>query len=188
MNNKKEKRFSLIAAVFVVMAIVLALLILVVVFLSGGQSNDVKVSGGGKNVGLKCTDSEILHPALRDYTPISHTNTIMANFDEEGLSTITLYYVGAYGSPSEAKQAEAYAQADYGLILAKEYGVSTESFSHSFTIDGENVNLTITAKNGDVNDKTAPYFLLEQNRVFPKTLDGLKQRYEERNFSCEVVD
>lgn len=188
MNNREEKKSSSIVYFLVAIVIIFLLALLLINVFGERKSNDVKISWGEKNIGLKCTDSEILHPALRDYTPVSHTNTIMAKFAGGALSTITLYYVGAYSSPSEAKQAEAYAQADYGLILAKEYGVNVESFSHSFMIDGSRVNMTITAENGDVDDKTAPYFLLEQGRSFPKSLDGMKQRYEERNFSCEVIE
>ena len=186
MNEKKEKKLGPVVY-FVIAVIAIVSLILFMIF-NGGESNDVKISWEEKKIGLKCTNSKILHPALRDYTPVSHTNTIMANFIDDELSTITLYYVGDYGSPSKAKQAEAYAQADYGLILAKEYGVDVGSFSHSFMIDGSKVNLTITAENGDINDRTAPYFLLEQNKSFPKSLEGMKQRYEERNFSCEMTN
>lgn len=189
MNNKKKKRLGSVAYCLIAVAVVLLLLAFLIPIFGGGKSNDVEVSGGGKTTGLRCTDSDVLHPALRDYTPVSHTNTIMANFAENGeLSTITLYYVGDYGSSMEAERAEAYAQADYGLILAKEYGVNVEAFSHSFSIDGSKVSLTITAKDGNVNDKTAPYFLLEQGRLFPKSLDELEKRYEERSFSCEITN
>ena len=183
MSNQKEKKMNLIGCCFIAVTIILLLLFII---LGGGKSNDVDVSWGGKVIGLKCVDSELLHPALRERTPISHTNTIMANFADDKLSTITLYYVGTYSSPSEAKQAEAYAQADYGLILAKEYKVGV-NFSHSFMIDGEKVSMTITSEDGDVNDKTASYFLLERYRAFPKSLEDMKKRYEERNFSCEVA-
>ncbi len=181
---KSQKRLNLIGYCFIAAT---AILLLLFIILGGGRSNDVEVSWGGEVVGLKCIDSEVLHPALRDYTPISHTNTIMANFADDKLSTITLYYVGTYSSPSEAKQAEAYAQADYGLILAKEYEVSVKSFSHSFMINDEKVSMTITSEDGSVDDKTASYFLLERYRAFPKSLEEMKKRYEERNFSCEVV-
>ncbi|MBO7131928.1 hypothetical protein J6V85_01520 [Candidatus Saccharibacteria bacterium] len=186
MDSEKKKRINYVVC-FLILIIVIVLLFLFLLF-SGRESDDIKVSWEEKKIGLKCTDSTLLHPALRDYTPKSHTNTIMANFVDDKLSAITLYYVGNYSSSSEAKQAEAYAQADYGLILAKEYGVDTESFSHSFMIDGNIVSLTITAENGDISDRTAPYFLLEQNRSFPKSMDGVKQRYEERNFSCEITN
>ena len=187
MDNKKEKKKNSIVCFFVVAVVVLLLLFLIFFFFGRKESDDVEVSWGGEIMGLKCTDSEVLHPALRDYTPKSHTNTITANFADGEMSTITLYYVGVYSSPMEAKQAEAFAQADYGLILAREYEVSVD-FSHSFTIDGEKVSMTITAKEDGVDDKTAPYFLLEQNRSFPKSLNEMKQRYEERNFSCEVTN
>ena len=188
MNDKKEKSLSSVSCYSIIAIVVLLLLLFIIIIFGEKKSDDIEVSIGGENIGLKCTDSELLHPALRDYTPMSHTNTIMANFTENNmLSTITLYYVGNYGSSSEAKQAEAYAQADYGLILAKEYGTNVDSFSHSFMIDGEKVGLTITAKNDSVNDKTAPYFLLEQEESFPKSLEIMKQRYEERNFTCEVI-
>lgn len=189
MNRKKEKRLGSIAYCLIVVAVGLLLLALLAPIFSRGESSDVEVSGGGKTIGLRCTDSDALHPALRDYNPVSHTNTIVANFAENGeLSIITLYYVGDYGSSMEAERAEAYAQADYGLILAKEYGVNVEAFSHSFMIDGSNVSMTITAKDGNVNDKTAPYFLLEQGKSFPKGLDEMKKRYEGRDFSCDITN
>lgn len=187
MDNKKEKRLSSAAYYFIVAAIILLLLALLIFIFGKWRSNDVEVSGGGKTIGLKCTDTKLLHPALRDRTPISHTNTIMANFTNNDLSAITLYYVGVYSSPSEAIQAEAYAQADYGLILAKEYNVGVD-FSHSFMINGEKVSMTITSENGSVDAVTAPYFLLEQGKSFPKNLSEMKQRYEERDFSCEIAD
>ena len=189
MSSEKERKPNYVAGFFILLAVILSVLALLLFVFGEQKSNDVEVSGGGKNTGLKCTDSETRHPALRDYTPASHTNTIMANFTEnDELLAITLYYVGNYNSPSEAKQAEAYAQADYGLILAKEYGVNIDSFSRSFTINGNKVSMTITAKKDSVTDKTAPYFLLEQDKSFPKSLNGMKQRYEGKNFSCEVVN
>ncbi len=183
MSDQKENKLNLVGYCFIAAT---AILLLLFIIFGGGKSNDIEVSWGGEVVGLKCIDSELLHPALRDRTPVSHINTIMANFADDKLSTITLYYVGTYSSPSEAKQAEAYAQADYGLILAKEYVVGVD-FTHSFMTDGEKVSMTITSENGGVDDKTAPYFLLEQNKTFPKSLDEMKKRYEERNFSCEVI-
>lgn len=189
MDSKKKKRLNSIIYYFIAVVAIIILAFLLAIIFGGSKSNNVEVSGGGKTTGLKCTDSEMLHPALQDYMPVSHTNTIMANFNEDNeLSTITLYYVGDYASPEEAKQAEAYAQADYGLILAKEYGVNVDSFSHSFAIDNNKVNMTITAKSDNVTDKTAPYFLLERDKTFPKNLEGLKKRYEGINFTCEIIE
>ena len=188
MDSKKRKRLSSIAHYCIALAVILSLILLFIFLFSGRDPGDIEIFAGGKTIGLRCVDSEILHPALRDYAPVSHANTIMANFTDDELSSITLYYVGTYNSSLEAKQAEAYAQADYGLILAKEYGVNVGSFSHSFMIDGERVSMTITAKDGNIDDKTASYFLLEQNKSFPKSLDEVKRRYEERNFSYEVID
>ena len=189
MNSKKEHRLNSAVYYIIVAVVILFLFLLLVIIFGDGKSNTVEVSGGGKTIGLRCTDSEVLHPALRDYAPISHTNTIMANFTEEDvLSSITLYYVGVYSSPEEARQADAYAQADYGLILAKEYGVNVNTFSHSFTTDGSKVNMTITAKSDNISDKTAPYFLLERDKSFPKSLEGMKKRYEGINFTCEVIE
>ena len=187
MDTKREKRFNLTVCFFVVAFVIVIIFLLMIIF-NGEKSEDIRITGGGKSTSLECTDSRLLHPALRDRTPISHINTITATFSDDTLSSITLYYVGTYSSSAEAEQAEAYAQADYGLIPAKEMHINVESFSHSFIMDGVKVGMTITAKNDDVNDKNAPYFLLEQGRAFPRTLDSMKQRYEEKDFSCEITN
>ena len=186
MDNSEKGIKSRAYIIIVVVAIVISLVFSLNLF--GEKPNDIRVFGGGKTIGLKCTNTTILHPALRDYTPVSHTNTIMANFIDDTLSSITLYYVGTYSSSLEANQAEAYAQADYGLIPAKEMNINAEPFSHSFMVDGEKVSMTITAKSADIEDGAAPYFLLEQGRSFPRNLSEMKKRYEESNFSCEVAD
>lgn len=187
MGTKREKRFNLTVCFFVVAVIIVIILLLMIIF-NGEKSEDVRITGGGKSTSLECTDSRRLHPALRDRTPISHTNTITATFSDDALSSITLYYVGTYNSSAEAEQAEAYAQADYGLIPAKEMHINVEPFSHSFMTNGDNVSMTITAKNSDIDDKTAPYFLLDQGKAFPRSRSSMKQRYEEKGFSCKIVD
>ena len=165
MDTKKEKKFGLTVC-FLIIVIVIVIILLLMIFFNGEKSEDIRITGGGKSISLECIDSRLLHPALRDRTPISHTNTITATFSDDTLSSITLYYVGTYSSSAEAEQAEAYAQADYGLIPAKEMHINVEPFSHSFMIDGDKVGMTITAKNADIDDRTAPLFLIRSRKGF----------------------
>ena len=186
MDTKKKKSGLIIFSIIIAVAIIVVIFLMII--LGGKRTDDIRITGGGSSISLKCTDSRLLHPALRDRTPVSHTNMITATFVDNVLSTISLYYTGIYNTPEEAKQAEAYAQADYGLIPAKEMNIDVESFSHSFMTDDNKVSMTITAKNDDVDDKTAPYFLLEQGKSFPRSISSMKERYEGLEFSCKIID
>ena len=162
--------------------------VIVAVMLNGGSSNDITVDGGGSVVGLKCKDNKLTHPVLTRISPISFTNEILANFQDDKLLSIMYQYDGVYESEEKVNEAEAFAAADYNTILAKEYGQDIEVFSHVFAKDGNKLHLTINGKADKVNAGVAPYFMLEQNETFPKTLDKMKKRYEDAGFSCKITE
>lgn len=183
--SKKEKNNITWAAVAVVM--VVGVVAVIAALLNSGSSNDIVVSGEGEVIGLKCKDDKLTHVVLTYGRPTSFTNEVLANFQDDKLMSIMYQYEGIYSSEEEVKEAEAFAAADYNKILAKNYGVDTNIFSHVFVKDGNELRLTINGKADKVNSKVAPYFMLEQNDSFPKTLDAVRKAYEGAGFSCETT-
>lgn len=183
----EKKNSNTIWIVVVVVIAVVGVAAAMVAVLNGGSSNDIVVSGEGEVVGLKCKDDKLTHPVLTHIRPASFTNEIVANFQDDKLKSIMYQYSGVYGSEKEVDEAEAFAAADYNTILAKEYGVDIDIFSHVFAKDGNELRLTINGRADKVNSKVAPYFMLEQSESFSKTLDAMRERYESAGFSCETT-
>lgn len=184
----KGKRNDILAPILILAVTAVIITTIILVILYNGETNNVIITGGSKVVGLKCENNTLVHPVLTDFTPETISNKITANFQNNKLDSITYRYEGIYGSAEEVKDAEAFAAADYNTILAKEYGEDIEIFSHVFFKDGEKLHLTITADSNRVSSKVAPYFLLDNNKTFPKQIDVMKTAYEEKNFSCEIVE
>ncbi|MBR3322088.1 hypothetical protein IKG05_00365 [Candidatus Saccharibacteria bacterium] len=184
MSKKKKNN---IAWIVVLVAIIVSAVAVVAVMLNSGSSSDIVVSGEGEVVGLKCKDDKLTHIVLTHGHPTSFTNEIVANFQNDKLTSIMYQYDGVYGSEKEVEEAEAFAAADYNTILAKNYGVDTNIFSHVFVKDGNELRLTINGKADKVNSKVASYFMLEQSDSFPKTLTAMRKAYESVGFSCETT-
>lgn len=182
----KNGRKKVIWVPLLILVVVSAIIAVVVISLNGNTTGDITVSGSGTMMGLKCTDTTLIHPVFADIQPVSHTNTITANFANDALSSIMYHYDGVYRSEEEAANARVLAEADYNLILANEYHISKDMFTHTFMTDGEKMSLTITCNADKVASRTAPYFLLDTLTEFPKTLDGLRAAYEAKGFSCMV--
>ena len=184
MSKKKKNDVLWMVAIA---AIVIGVVVVIVAVLNNGSSSDIVVSGEGEVVGLKCKDDKLVHPVLTRMSPVSLTNEVSANFQNDKLISIMYQYDGVYESEKEVDEAEAFAAADYNTILAKDYGENIDIFSHVFTKDGNKLRLAINARADKVNSKVAPYFMLEQGKSFPKTLDNMKKRYENVGFSCETI-
>ncbi len=180
------KNIKKIGGVLIVIAIVILLIVVILKLITGTTTGDMVFKGNEVVAGLKCTDTTLDHPVFVDVQPVSHANTITASFRGNTLSMIMYRYDGTYQSEDEAVYAKVKAEADYNLILADDYGVKIDIFTHTFMRDGNIVALTISGKADKATSKTAPYFLLESTKSFPKTLDGLQTAYEAKGFSCIV--
>lgn len=174
--------------VIVAIAMIIGIAAMIVAILNGGGSNDIIVSGEGEVIGLKCKDDKLTHIVLTHSRPVSFTNEVLANFQNDKLTTIMYHYKGIYVSEKEVEEAEAFAAADYNKILTKNYGVDDDIFSHVFVKNGNELRLTINGKADKVSTKVSPYFMLTQNDAFPKTLATMRETYERNGFSCEVTN
>lgn len=183
-NGKKKA----IWASLLILVVVSAVIAVVVILFNGSTTGDVMVSSSNIMTGVKCIDTELMHPVFADVQPVSHANTITANFVGGDLSSIMYRYDGVYQSEDEASHARVLAEADYNLILANDYGEKIDIFTHSFMADGAKISLTVSSNANKITSKTAPYFLLDRTDSFPKTLNGLKAAYEAKGLSCKVED
>lgn len=184
MNKKRKNGIVQIAVIMIVFAIVIA----IIAILNSGSSNSIVVSGEGKVIGLKCHDNKLRHIVLSHDYPTSFTNEILANFQDDKLTSIMYQYEGIYSSEKEVEEVEAFAAADYNKILVRKYGVDADIFSHVFVKNGNELRLTINGKANKIDSKVAPYFMLEQNNSFPKTLNAMRKAYENIGFSCEITN
>ncbi len=185
--SETENRKTATSIVEIIIAI---LIIVIIIIFCNGKSNDVVISYNDKVIGLKCNNDTIVHPVLKDYTPIAFTNEITATFQSDKLLSIMFQYEGTYNSAKEVEEAEAFAAADYNKILANVYKEKIDVFSHVFVKDGNKLRLTITGYANDVSLKTAPYFLLDldESSIFPKQIDAMRVVYEDEGFSCEITE
>lgn len=184
--SKNNKQYQLwIGLGLVVVAIVL--IVVVVVNMMGQETTgDVKIGGEAKVTGLICKDTVSVHPALESKPMGEHTNTITANFQNDKLSSISIVYEGDYGVEAMAKEAESFARADYNLTLINKYGEKDDIFSVGFSVNGEKMQMVQTARDvGKINENTVTYFLLDRGTNIAKSLEGLKEQYEVKGFTCE---
>lgn len=187
--SKKNKQYSLWLGLVFMLVVIVLIVIAVVNVMKDEKTGDIKVSGEAEVTGLVCKDTTLVHPALVSKSVGDHINTITANFRDGKLSSISLVYEGDYDTEQTAKEAEAFARADYNLTLINKYGEKDDIFSIGFSVDGAKIQMVQTARDvSRINTNTVAYFLLEQGTSIAKSLDGLKEQYEARRFSCEIFD
>lgn len=186
MNKKNKTLIMRVGVLFCIVAVLIVAAILLVNIMNGTKTGNVTVSGDAEMIGLKCEDATLPHPVFTDVRPVSWKNTITANFADDRLSTIMYRYDGTYDSEDMVSHARVFAEADYNLILANEYGQKIDVFSHNFISNGNVLSLTITGKADKVSSRTAPYFLLDAGSSFPKTLESVEKAYESKGFSCKI--
>ncbi len=183
----KNKRKKMIGISLLILATISVLAVLITLLFKGNTTGDITINNNsGSIMGLKCTDTALIHPVFVDVQPISYTNTVTANFANNKLSSIMYHYDGIYQSANKAIHARNSAEADHNLILADDYGVDIDIFSHSFMTNDEKLALTITGNADKVTPKTASYFLLDALTEVPETLEELQRIYETEGFSCIV--
>lgn len=187
--SKQSKRYQLWIGLGLVLAAIVLITVVVVNEMGKETTGDVKIGGEAKVVGLVCRDTVSIHPALESKPMLSHTNTITANFLDDKLSSISLVYEGEYGTDAMAKEASDFAKADYNLTLTNKYGEKNDIFSNGFSVNGAKVQMVQTARDvSRINRNTVTYFLLDQGTDIAVSLEGLKEQYETRGFTCEISE
>lgn len=185
-SNKKSLKTVGIAAIS--FAVILLVVVGIIQLTKGTASGELVIKGDGKIVALKCIDNTLTHPTLTRVKPVSFSNTITANFNENVLSSIMYRYDGVYESESAADGARDTGGVDYDLIMTREYGEEPSIFSNTFSVNGAKMSATITAKSGKVSSRTAPMFFLDAQQPFPKNIENMKSAYEAKDFSCQIVN
>ena len=185
-NNKegiKHIELWLIGTLFLVS------IIAVIAFLINDRSkgNEVIISGTEDVEGLRCINNDKMSFIFQDYRPIAHTNTITAAFMSGKLNSLTYAYEGQYTDNEEADHARDFGEADYGLNLTDNLNLDITTFTKNMSVSGDKVYFTVTASDDtNLNSKTAPIFMLSDDKTFPTTLEGMKMAYESVGFSCSV--
>lgn len=187
--SKKNRQYQLwIGLVLLIVAIALVL-VAVMNAMKGKETGDLKIGGEARVTGLVCGDKELVHPAFADVSMVSHSGTITANFRDDKLSSISLVFEADYDTEQRAKEGEAFARANYNLILTNKYGEKDDIFSDGFSLDGTKMQMVQTARDiSKINPNTVTYFLLDQGTSIAKTLDELKEQYEAKGFACEISE
>lgn len=184
-NNKKEIKVGLwlTGTLFLISAIA------VVTFLINDKSegNSVEISSSENVSGIKCVDTSKMSFIFRDYKPTEHVNIVKVAFMGNKLTSITYAYEGRYVDGTEADHARDFAEAAYGLNLTDNLELDITTFAKNMSVSGDKVYFTVTAADdSNLNSKTAPIFMLEQEQDFPTTLESMRSAYEGTGFSCEM--
>lgn len=187
MMKKNGSTKKLVIGFFVVIISVIGMAF--ALFLNNSNnSNDVVIEDNEEIHGLRCEDMALVHPVVEGNTPSLYKNIISAIFNDDELFSISYRYEGIYDSEGLAKNAEAAATAQYNIILTNKYDENIGIFSHNFTVDQTELTMIITANVNDVSSKTAPYFLLDSDVVFPRSFSEIKSTYESKGMTCTELD
>lgn len=187
--SKNNKQYQLWMGLGLVLVAVVLIVLVAINAMRGEESGNVTIGGEAEVTGLVCKDTALMHPALVSVTMRSRTNTITANFRDDRLSSISLLYEGDYGTENGAESAEAFARTDYNEILIKKYGKQIDIFSVNFSVDGTKMQMVQTTRDiGNMDTNTVTYFLLDQGTSIARSRDELKKQYENKGFTCEILD
>ena len=157
------------------------------VLLNGKETKELKISGTRDVGGLKCENSTRMSFIIRDVQPISYGNTIIANFADNVLSSISYTYEGGYSNSAEADRARSLTEAKYNLTVTEDIGLDLTTFARNMAVSENSLYITVTASGVEnLNAKTAPIFMLESGKSFPTALSDMKTAYESIGFNCEV--
>lgn len=187
--SKKGRQYQLWIGWALLLGAIVLIVVVVINMMKGEETGDLKISGEAKVTGLTCKDKELIHPAFTDVPMISHSDTMTANFRDDKLSSISLIFEADYDTEQRAEEGEAFARANYNLTLTNKYGEKDDIFSVGFSVDGAKMQMVQTARDiSKINNNTVTYFLLDQGTSIAKNLDGIKEQYEEKGFSCEETN
>ena len=106
---------------------------------------------------------------------------------EDALRTLSLIYTTNHSSPRAAEIAEAWAHAEFNRNLYAS-GYNAEKFTAKFAIFDSDLILTLYASAGELDETSAPYFLLDfsNSASAPKTLADFRAFYESAGFTCST--
>ncbi len=187
--SKKGKTYRLWAGLALLVAVIVLAVVIVVNAMGGKSTGDVTISGGSTVEGLSCKNRTLIHPAFSSKPAISYSNKITAIFNDNKLSSISLLAEGIYETEKMAEEGKAFAEAAYNITLTDKLGEKIDVFSHSFSVNGERLQLAQTTRDiGKINTNTVMYFLLEQGTSISRSLSGLKSQYETAGFTCEKTN
>ncbi len=158
-----------------------------VMFLQNGETIVTGEFGkSAKRESLACETRNVSY-SIFDYDNAKEKNLkINATFSDNGLDSISLVYRLGYEDETELEYSEARNHATVNQRFYED-GMAPDSLSAKYGIVGDSVQFSIFANDGDMNNKTMKYFLLDNvPDIKTVTLEKMARIYNEAGLNCDI--
>lgn len=179
-RKKIDKNWCMLIVVFLIVIIISILLILSM----GGSITTTGEWSEKTSESLSCKATNINYEFFGKDTATSSNNVkVNAIFNNNKIISINLVRKMTYVDPETAKiwsdSHEFYMNRSFG-----ENNLGAYALNANYNVDESTAQMSIYAANGDINDNTIRYFMLDS---LPKDIDEYKKGYSGKGFTCEIV-
>lgn len=186
-KNKSDssKSFGLIAVGFI-----LVFIIILLIFLLRGET---KISGeypdDYKDKSLVCKSEGIAYPYFTYDKSDKKDIEINAIFDIKNLRSISLKYNLYYSDTKSITGSEAFNRAAMNKSFGAD-GLDTEALGINYSKLSDRMSGSLYTTASKINYITAKYFMIDRYSDYsiPDTIEGLKQNYENKGFTCQISE
>lgn len=187
-NPRKQNNNSLIGLISV--GLVIAFIVIFLIFLLRGET---KVSGEYqediKDISLSCKKENLAYPFFSYDKSVKKETEINIIFGTNIFQSISLRHDLYYEDSTQINGSEAHNHAEMNAHFSRD-NLDSEALNIKFARLSDKMSTSIYLPASKIDSVTAKYFLIDRYNDYsiPTTLDGLKQNYERKGFSCQVSE
>ena len=187
-KDKKRKKDQLIKLVAILL-ILGAVIFMILWLLKGKTTTSGNFPGPTRNDFLVCQKQNPEYGIIELRNPLKSEAKVTFSITESGeMHSASLTYTSVYENERGAYDSRNVTNGVFGQALAKS-GLSPSALSNKFTLYDNKLIITLTAERGELNAKTAKFFMLKNTDDLDfsrATTSDYQRLYEAQGFSCQT--
>lgn len=190
-NSVKKTRRQLATSIVIVVLITAVVVGLILILGSGRETRTVTNEESDEEKTVVCTnsnDEKSFFKSGYSANPVKHEVRIITKNNK--MDKLSIKYTGVYESEYITGKSSGLIHAAYNDLLGKN-NIAQDIFSPNFMKNGSTLTIELYGNVNDINFVTSKLFYIEQsefNKIKSLSTDGLKKIYENKGFSCDIMD
>lgn len=185
LKNAKEKRKSKFTSIILVLVFVAAIVI-VVLLMNGKTTITGDFEGSKKIETLACWSDTISYPIFKYDNSSTKSLKINAMFENEKLSSISLYYKLGYPNEEMMRKSESVNHAAMNLSFY-DNGMGTDDLEAKYSFVNNSLQMSIYIKSANLDNKSLRYFMLDGSQEVSSLSEWtMAEAYNDIGLNCEI--
>ncbi len=189
-NSVKKTRRQLAISIVIVVLITAVIVGVILILGSGKETKTVTSVESDVEKTIVCTNSDDETSFFKSGYPNSAKHEVRIIVKNNKMDKLSMKYTGVYESEYVAEKSSGIIHAAYNDLLGKN-SISQGVFSPNFMKNGSTLTIELIGEVKDINPVTAKLFYIDQsefNKIKSFSLDGIKRTYENKGFSCDIMN